>query len=92
MWFYSFLLFTVAVATFCSVTATIKLRREHHILINKFTTIADDSTVSVSKRNVEDCIKSQSNIFLRVVSRCAIYPLGNNTIHKRKLSAFVIYS
>lgn len=69
--------FTVVVAVICSVIATIKLLMENHNLLGKFQNIADTSaSVEVSKTHVQHRKENQTNIFLKVVSRCILYTLG----------------
>lgn len=77
MWFYGFLFLTVVIAVVCSITALIKLTLERHTLIGKWIHIALMSqTADSAQSNIEHRIKSQTNIFMRVVSRCVLYPLG----------------
>lgn len=77
MWFYGFLFLTVVVAVVCSITALIKLTLERHTLIGKWIPIALMSqTADSTQSNIEHRIKSQTNIFMRVISRCVLYPLG----------------
>jgi hypothetical protein len=84
MWFYAFLFLTVLTAVACSVTALIKLMREHHNLVGNFNIPNDAEYTDTANSQIQKCLKSQSNIFRRVVTRCVIYPLGNlphNYIH-----------
>lgn len=77
MWFYGFLFLTVVIAAVCSIIALIKLMREHHTLTGKWTHITSMSqTADSNQSSIEQRIKSQTNIFLRVVLRCILYPLG----------------
>ncbi|CEP16578.1 hypothetical protein [Parasitella parasitica] len=76
MWFYGFLFLSVVIAVICSIIALIKLMREHRALIRKWIHIASMSqTTESAQSNIEQRAKSQSNVFMRVVSRCVMYPL-----------------
>jgi hypothetical protein len=80
MWFYAFLFLTVLTAVACSVIALIKLMREHHNLIGNFANIPNNNNLEctdTANSQIQKCLKSQTNIFRRVVTRCVIYPLGN---------------
>lgn len=80
MWFYAFLFLAVLTAVACSVVALIKLMQEHHNLVGNFANIPDNSNIErtdTADGFIKKCLKSQSNIFRRVVTRCVIYPLGN---------------
>lgn len=77
MWFYGFLFLTVVIAAVCSIIALIKLILERYALIGKFIHTASlPQTADSSQSSIEQRIKSQSSIFMRVVSRCVLYPLG----------------
>ncbi|KAI8889657.1 hypothetical protein K501DRAFT_315097 [Backusella circina FSU 941] len=76
MWFYGFLFLTVFIATCCSVISMIKLFREQRLLINRFTSIAASSENGESEvDNIQNRKKHHSNVFIKVIYRCIIYPL-----------------
>ncbi|KAG1113913.1 hypothetical protein G6F42_014334 [Rhizopus arrhizus] len=78
MWYYGFLFLSIMIASICSITALVKLMKEHHTLVGKWAHIASMSQAAESAQSsVEQRIKAQSSIFVRVVSRCVLYPLGN---------------
>lgn len=78
MWHYGFIFLSIVIATGCSIIALVKLVHEHNNLISRFIHIASTSeTADTANSNIQQRIKSQSNIFTKVVSRCIIYPLGN---------------
>lgn len=77
MWFYGFLFLSVMIAAVCSVIALVKLTREHHTLVGKWIHIASMSqTAEPAQSSVDQRVKAQSSVFMRVVSRCVLYPLG----------------
>ncbi|CAO0789517.1 unnamed protein product [Mucor circinelloides] len=76
MWYYGFLFLSIMIASICSITALVKLMKEHHTLVGKWAHIASMSQAAESAQSsVEQRIKAQSSIFVRVVSRCVLYPL-----------------
>jgi len=77
MWFFGFLFLSIVIATVCSITALVKLTHEHHTLAGKWIHIASMSQTAESARSsVDQRIKMQSSVFMRVISRCVLYPLG----------------
>ncbi|KAL9540746.1 hypothetical protein MBANPS3_009513 [Mucor bainieri] len=86
MWFYGFLFFSVVIAAICSIIALVKLTHEHHTLVGKWVHIASMSQAAESAQSsVEQRIKAQSSVFMRVISRCVLYPLGKVYMHKVRL-------
>ncbi|KAF1804003.1 hypothetical protein FB192DRAFT_1470540, partial [Mucor lusitanicus] len=76
MWFYGCLFLSVIIAVICSIIALVKLTHEHHTLVGKWVHIASMSqTAESAQSSVEQRIKAQSNVFMRVISRCVLYPL-----------------
>ncbi|KAI7907234.1 uncharacterized protein BX663DRAFT_495279, partial [Cokeromyces recurvatus] len=76
MSYYGFLFFVIVIAFACSTMALFKLLRENRMVIRKFVHIAATSqTVETANNTIQQRIKYQSNVFIRVVSRCIIYPL-----------------
>jgi hypothetical protein len=61
----------------------IKLFTEHRLLINRFTSIAASSEdVESAANQIQYRKKHQSNVFIKVIYRCILYPLGNNNKEK----------
>ncbi|KAI8876609.1 hypothetical protein K501DRAFT_279250 [Backusella circina FSU 941] len=76
MWFYGFLFVSILVA-FCSSAITlIKLLREYHSVMNRFTSIAATSeTPESANLHIKYRKKKQSSLFIKVTARCSLYPL-----------------
>jgi hypothetical protein len=66
------------IVAFCSSIITlIKLLKEHHSVMVRFTSIAATSeTPESANLQLKYRRKKQSNLFLIVIARCSLYPLG----------------
>lgn len=88
MWYYGFLFLTTLVAVICSITASIKLMREQHIILKRFSTIANDrEAYAGADPSIQVCLTNNSGVFRKVVCRCILYPLGTYVLHV-KLNMF----
>lgn len=92
MWYYGFLFFTVVIAAICSIIALIKLILERQLLSGKWAHITSIShTTSQSEQpQTEQGAKVKSKVFMRVFTRCVLYPVGNAYIDS--LYRLFIYS